>query len=539
MIVTRLEVDNVVYDDAKNISVTKSTGDNNASSTFSAEFNNRDGKKSGTFSVGQTVEVYAEKDSFPDGTGTPLFNGIVESVDFRGTGNNNDETLLISGRDFTARLMDSTVEPSVFANQEVSTIVTSIISSFVQDITVVNVSVTTKIIDSITFNHVPVFDALKQLADLAGFVFYVDQNKDLHFELRNSISSGISLAAGTNVVKADFQTVRREMYNKVWVYGDRSLTGFRNSFTADGGSVYAVNYKPSNTIVLVSGATTPEIGGVLGQVTSLDPGSPFQYLVDFDNKNIIFLSGANTGMHIPTSGTAFTVDAQRSVPIIKYGQDNASIAAFGPSAKVISDKNITDPSQAADLVVTTLNEHASPISQGTLKVEGLFDLTPTNTVLVDEPYHNISNQNFQVLESSFLFNSHNNYLEQVQTVKVNRKILDGADTIKKMLLDIKALQAQDNIAGDVLSRLEFSTGSLGARVDTWSVSTVSVGSSFVLGHPEYGVLGVGGNHILSWSADGYMSWDGDGYMSWGSGAVQPYLGDSRGAAVVVVSGGEL
>jgi hypothetical protein len=39
----------------------------------------------------------------------------------------------------------------------------------------------------------PIFDALKQLAQLSGYIFYVDVDKDLHFEMAENVSSGVTL----------------------------------------------------------------------------------------------------------------------------------------------------------------------------------------------------------------------------------------------------------------------------------------------------------------------------------------------------------
>ena len=68
-----------------------------------------------------------------------------------------------------------------------------IIDNEVQDVTTTNVDVTTTTLPRIAFNHQSVYDALTQLAELAGFVFYIDVDKDLHFEAKESITSGIIL----------------------------------------------------------------------------------------------------------------------------------------------------------------------------------------------------------------------------------------------------------------------------------------------------------------------------------------------------------
>ena len=51
---------------------------------------------------------------------TNIFVGILESIEF--SGQENTQICTIKGRDYTARLMDVTVEPSIYTNSEISTI---------------------------------------------------------------------------------------------------------------------------------------------------------------------------------------------------------------------------------------------------------------------------------------------------------------------------------------------------------------------------------------------------------------------------------
>ena len=48
-------------------------------------------------------------------------------------------------------------------------------------VTTTNVAVTTTTLAHIAFNQTTVFDAIKQLAEFAGFFFFVDADRDLNF----------------------------------------------------------------------------------------------------------------------------------------------------------------------------------------------------------------------------------------------------------------------------------------------------------------------------------------------------------------------
>ena len=189
----------------------------------------------------------------------------------------------------------------------------------------------------------------------------------------------------TNVVSSKFQTTKKDMVNSCWVYGGESLTSYRNTFTATGGSLYTLDYKPHSTEILIGGSTTPKVGGVYNILTvgTSTPGSPTQYLVDYDNKKVIFISGTSAGNNVPVSGTdSIAVNYYRGTTVAKYATSTESILAYGEKDKIITDTSITDPTTAMDYARNTVERYKDPIKQGTLQLQGLVSLTAGNTVVV-------------------------------------------------------------------------------------------------------------------------------------------------------------
>ena len=380
---SKLTIQGTEYTDQLKMTVTSSIGENNASSSFSIEFPNDDGQHKSNFIIGNEVIIYADLDTSPPTT--KIITGIVEDINFRGKG--QFERMILSGRDFTARLMDSTVAPVVYNNSEVSVIVKDIIANSVVDITTNNVEVTETTLTHIAFNHVSVYDALKQLADLSGFTFWVDVNKDLNFKEKGETSSGVTLD-NTNVVSSTFRNSDKELANQVWVYGDRILTGVQNLFVGDGaGSVFGLDYRPHNTEVIVNGSVTRK-GGIF-ELTFGAPTSGIEYLVDFDQRRIIFTSGTLPGDNIPPG--SITVNYDRSTPVIKFGEDRPSVDKYGPKVKIISDKNIKDPRLATDTVLSELDLNSEPVIQGNLNLHGVLALTAGNTIVVNLVNQDLSN----------------------------------------------------------------------------------------------------------------------------------------------------
>lgn len=495
-ITSTIYADGVQFTDSDNIQVVSSTGEDNSAQRFTATFDNENGRNKSNFTVGDEIIVFGSDlvnvhtYSFPYTFNitliNKLFTGILEDISFSSV--SEKESITISGRDYTARLQDATIEPVVYNNQEISVIVKDIIANSTTDVIAGKfVQVTSVTPSRQIFNHIPVFDALKKLADLAGFFFYVDSDKQLHFETRSSVSSGITLD-NTNIIKSSFKTTDKEIVNKIWVYGGRVLSGAQDVFaTAGTGSVFTLSYKPHNTNVFVGAGSVPYVGGVF-EIAGATLGSPLQYLVNFNDKQIVFVSGTIPGNHIPPLGSV-RIDYQRSVPIVKFGQDSSSITTYGPHSKVVVDRNITDPSIAEDLVSDELTRNSTPFRQGNLGLRGVFNLIAGNTVTVDLPLININAIAYELLEIKYNFNMQNNIRNTVVDVKVSKKIKDVTDTIKQMILDIKKLQAAEIDPSDLITRLENATGSFGIRISQWYLSTRNVGAAFILGHAANGKLG--------------------------------------------------
>lgn len=493
----------------------KSYSDNNAASSFTAQIDNFQGANTFDYGIGQEVTIYAGSDA---SNLTKYFTGILEDVQFKGSP--NDEKIELSGRDYTARLMDRTVEPEVYTNLLAGSIVKDIITKYTNDISVSGVEDSTSSIDRISFKHKPVYDAIKQLAQLSDYTFYIDNDKDLHFAPAGSVDSGITFNSG-NVIEADFKEQRDTIFNQIWVYGDRYLDGYQETFTAGsplGGSIFTLKYNPHNTEVTVSGATIQP--GAIAGITNT-PVSGAKYLVNFDDKQIVFVSGTLLGANIPASGNEVFINYKRSLPIVKVGDNEPSKATYGTRVKVIVDKDIKDPATAQQLLEKEMSQNSDPRKEGTLKVQGLYNLVPGETCTVDLPFHNVYNKTYDITEVTYDFNKSNNLAEELMTVKVNRKINDITDVLKDTILNLRKIQVGDISDSDVITRFQYTAGSLGLRQSGCFVYTVdSLGSSFILGKGYHGVTNATYGGILgSIVASGIN-----------------FLGDSRSAYVVNYSG---
>ena len=189
-------------------SVTKYTG------SFKFAVDNAEGAKTGDFQYADDVKIY-----FDD---VLVLRGRVEDVKHtREWG----ERIEVSGRDYTARLLDRVVNES-YSSTNIKTIVTDLIQEYVPDISTSNVQDPGETWSG-EFRQRRLLYALQELADVVGYQLYVDTGKDLHFEPKETTDSGYTLSTGSNIVKYDFPDVGKQVYNRVWVYGAEDIAVMR------------------------------------------------------------------------------------------------------------------------------------------------------------------------------------------------------------------------------------------------------------------------------------------------------------------------
>jgi len=512
---TKFQVNSITHE-PRNLNIKKTMHDSNASSTFKAVFDSPFGKYKSSFTVGHEVLVYADE---TDAT-TKIFSGVLEKIQFKGKG--ATQTVTLSGRDYSLRLQDITAQPQVFNDTEVSEIITGLLSNNnVPDITINNVNVTSTTLNRMTYNHESIFDAFTELAKVSNFIFYVDEDKDLHFVERKSVDSGVTIGdSQNNLLESDLNRSREGMGNIVWVYGDRYLSGFQeriNTGSPAGGSDYTLLSRPHNVEIFYLGST---LKGSIKDITLTLTSGP-DYQVDFFDRKIIFLSGADIGYSsIPASGGSVIVNYQRELPIVKYAENPKSINFYGPKVKIIKDKSIKDPNIALDLLKTTLND-SNPLNRLKCKLKGWFTFNPGEKVVYDLDDFNISQIEMSIIEINYQFDKNSVQNNSTITLILSKKLLDITDQIKEMNKRLTAIESQEVSDTDILTRLLSSEESMTIVGSNWNVYTRTLGSSFVLGKGYHGVTGPTFGGILGSTVASGIN----------------FLGDSRSALSLQYSGG--
>jgi len=481
VIYTKLEINNVEYTNALKIEVDKTMSEFNATGKFVIKFDNKNGQYNNTFSLNQDIEIWADKDITPT---TKIFLGIIEKINFKGI--SQDEKVILTGRDYGAKLQDILVSPRIFKNQEVGAIVRTLIlqNASGTGLTTNNVGITTTEIERITFNNITLFDALVQLSEISGYYFFINTDKDLNFVKKDSIVSGETFN-NTNVTSSNFKQTDDEIFNRITVFGDRQLTGVRETFSAQAGSVYTLDDKPSNVNFI--GSASPNVpiqpGGIKGVANPQTEN--VQYLVNYHEKEVILASGTTAGDNTGWTGSSVIIDYQRSSPLIAIGNDATSETAYGQKCKQIVDRNIKTQDEAELKASTFLAKYKDPLIEGNINVYGITNVTPGNTAIVNIPFQNISSQTYTILNAVYEFTSRNNLSNQVLNITLNKRIKNFIDYMKDQELRLRNLEGAE--VETSITNLESTTGSLSVET-SYNVISNSIGSTFYFHLPGHNIL---------------------------------------------------
>lgn len=499
-VTTKLEIAGTQYDDALNIKVRSTMSETNGVSFFEIDFDNVAGRHADDFSLNDAVAIYADSDGTNPAV-TKIFTGVIEDKRFAGRGTR--QRLILSGRDNAVKMKDVIAAPRIFKDTEVSEIVESLL---VQNLpgayTYNNINSTATTLDKITFNNVSVFDAIRKLAALAGFIFYVDKDEDFHFEQRDSVASGETFST-SNVTEAIFTEDDAEIYNNVTVYGARQLTGATEVFAPQAGSLYVLDAKPHNVGVVVSGATNLQLqpGGVFN--ISQPASEDVEFLVDFNSQAIVITSGTTAGDNTTATGSPLIITYDQDTPLIKRLKDQASVDSYSQKDKTVVDRNIRDLGEATDFATAFLTDNKDPKVEGRLDVKGVLDVVVGQTAIVNLPDFEQSGVAYGVTEKTYEFNPTNNQAFRVMSVKMNQRTPNILDTMKEQILRLRALEGAEIETS--ITNLFDNTGSFGVS-GTASFITKSIGSGFwfnIPGHDQLNspssLLGpyVGGSTVLS------------------------------------------
>lgn len=267
-----------------------------------------------------------------------VFGGYIAS--FEETTISNAEGILyaIQCSDYGSKLSGILVSKS-YINQTIAQIIADLYSEYAPSGFTANNVIGSFTIGKIIFNEVYFSDALKQLAEIVKYEWYVDEDKDLHFfpKLTNAAPFDLTDTSGNYVM----ETLRRKVdgtqtVNQVKVRGGESEgSTYTDNITISGSNTKSIKlpYKFSNLVIKING-----VAKTVG-VDYLDDPASYDCLYNFQESTVKFPSNLASGALLYFSGNP-------KIPIKAIIKDLADITAHGVKEKIIDDSGIIDSATA-------------------------------------------------------------------------------------------------------------------------------------------------------------------------------------------------
>ena len=446
--------------------------------TFSIVLPNTKGAYTSYFSLDENVQV-----SLDTGSGYVLsLNGYIDSIDSQQFGK-----IILGGKGYMGKLQ-APITNDVYDSKEVSWIITDATSGLGRyltqyGITTTNVSVTATTLASQKFLGISVFDAVKQLADIVGYDYWVDTSKDLHFAAKSAASSGVNLVYGVDVIKYEYITDYKENYNSITVYGaqvlNKASTGgaatetYVNNAALKGDgtkTVFVLNKRPKALVQVFQDAANPP-------TTVKYEGK--DYAVDYGLGSIAFTIA-------PPNNDYIFVWYDYELPIIAKKQDSAAIAAYGLKEKVVNDRTILTQSQATDIAVgyLALNSSEKELIRVTVPGKTGAGLSTGKTVNLSIPRAGIEGVDYAIMERRFDLSQGSYKCELV----LASSDISSTTFLKYLLGQINQLKAAQvtNTVQDVQQAPETLKLTIAVTAYTRDLGNATTNYSFKLGQARLG-----------------------------------------------------
>ena len=293
---------------------------------------------------------------------TVIFAGTLIEIDEQMQGG-TVQTIRCLAKDYSFDL-DRQLVANVYENTTVQAAIEDIITNYTTGFTFNNV-IAAGTIDYLAFKYEYPSKCLQQLAELIGYDWYVDENKDIHFFAKDATPAPFNLT-DTNgkfyfdslKVSSDVKNLRNTIIVRGGTYLGATLTEEQKQDSGASQTTFLWAYKYSNAVWKVNGVTI-NVG-----IDFIDDPVSFDALYNFNEKALKFASGSQ-----PTAGQSVSVTGDPHIPVIVRVKDPVAIAANGTFEFKIVDKSINSKEGARDRAQAELRGWAAEIREGSFETK--------------------------------------------------------------------------------------------------------------------------------------------------------------------------
>lgn len=370
-------------------------------------------------------------------------------------------------------LLEDRPVSEVFTDTTVEELVVELMSREVPELTTNNVVGPGIELSKIIFTNKTVKEAMEKLTEIIEeeYIYYIDQNKDFHFEPDGTTYSGEVLEYGVNIAEAEIGPDEENLVNFAVVYGQNQKTRKVREVTFDGTEqTFETEFKPGAVQITNQTTNTTLSGGVRG-INSLS-SSGIDYIVDFQRKEIT--------VEAQGDGDEGEISYNRGHPVFASARDVESIGEYNLQKKQVMGEAIEDQDLAQKLARKLVSKFSEPLLRGEVEIEGIMSLKAGKTADILIESQDIDDR-LTIKEVEYEYNGE----KFVQTVTLNEVLGSIEETIRNHETRIKELEGQVSGSLELVPQFVFPSDTL-AIEETGSVKVAPIGESFILGRSLLG-----------------------------------------------------
>lgn len=421
-------------------------------------------------------------------SGTRIFGGVIVRITERSPVVGVIE-YSVECSDFT-RLLDQHLVAETYENQTVDQIIADIVANWLPSgftTTQVDASVT---VDYIQFKYEPVSDCLRQLADIVGYDYFIDYDKDIYFKspIANPAPFDITDTSGTYV--HDSLVIRRDnsqLRNSILVRGgEYEGTQFTASVRADGRQiVFNLPYKYHDFAATLTGHRLT-IG-----VDYLDDPNSYDALYNFNEKLLRFKESDR-----PNQNATLSFSGKPLLPVVVRVRDSIAIAdtlsaegqADGTYEYLVVDKSINTQVSARERAAAEMRTYGETLSEGEFETES-SGLRAGMKIRIDSDLRGLDEE-FIINRVNSQMKSPNEMLYKISLITT--KTFDFISLLKKLLLaENKKIVITDdellNLVESPTETLTITDAVFTGQPHPRSTETLTLGEAFTPQALDYGV----------------------------------------------------
>lgn len=297
--------------------------------------------------IDDEIEIFKDLDK--------IFGGIIVKVETRFKKGHSEYQIIC--KDYT-QYFNRRLVSERFVETSVNDIIDYLLTEYADDFTMVNVDCNV-VITQVVFNRITLVQAMQTLAEMTGYFWYIDYNKDIHFFAKNSEPAPFNLTTnGGNHIWESLEITddSSQIRNQIYVIGGEFEAEPRTEqYVADGEQrQFPLAYK-FKTITAVKVNSVELTVGIDG----FDNESDFQVFWNFSGKYIRFKES-----NYPDANDLVEVTGNPLFQVFVKVPDVSSIAEYGLYEYKIIDKNISSRADAIARGVAELDSYADSVNEG-------------------------------------------------------------------------------------------------------------------------------------------------------------------------------